>query len=291
MTTPVGARILDKTISTGLGDLVLAGEQLREDTQSFHQWAGGADQLGVPYAVILTDAALWESGIGNYRHATKTLERATPLKTSSGLPISWPRGTKMVWVDLPAAEIMLRRDNLDGVSASAGRATLELGSAATRAVGTDAASKVPDRDAADSRYSQIGALDAPSGTKLLFPGGAVPAGWTREDQAEDFALLGAKAGETIAAEGGDWNPAATFTVAGTAVTLAQVAEHAHELWHDLFEVNPFASHGGSNLVTEIGSGDAISTAQAGSSQSHAHGVSDSELWRPAHKRAIVGVKN
>lgn len=295
MATPL--RVKELTNSIGLGPLLLEETVQGPEYRSFDAAAGGADLAGLPYCTRLTEAGLFEIGYGAYVAASGEFERQAFVASSSGTWISWPRGAKEHYVTIPATEVMLGRDDLEGVgNQPLSRANLGMGTVAARAVGVASGAEVPDLDAADSRYGAAGVLLGPSGARLLLAGGSIPAGWTRSDQADDRVWMGAQSGDDAGDAGGDWSPGATFTVANHQLTVAQMASHSHAIHY----TTSVAILDGIQLVTlvealttEFGSDASFFTGGTGGlpAQVHSHGISDDGTWRPQHKRAVEIVKD
>ena len=98
-------RVAETTTTTGTGTLSLGGA-----------WTGGGPTGGyqpfssacvndqtVYYAI--TDGTNWEVGRGTFLSGTDQLTRDVLLSSSTGSFISFGAGTKIVWLDQPAASI------------------------------------------------------------------------------------------------------------------------------------------------------------------------------------------
>lgn len=284
MATPNGDRIFETTTTQGTGAVTLAGAE--SGYQSFNAAAGGADITGIPYVISMPAAGVWEVGYGNYVASSNTLQRNTIIDSSNGgAAVNLPAGTKNVHTTVPADEVMLKRDDLDGLaSVSTARTNLGLGSIATQDEGTGGGD-FRDNSANDSRFSQIGVLAAPAGTGLLQTDGSVPTGWTRQNETEDFVYIGCKSGETVGAVAGTWNHATGLTTASVIITTTLMESHAHNI--------PIQSGAGGDVplaLTTAGQTNG-STSFVGSGAGHTHTVSSSSAWRPRNKRAARITKN
>lgn len=292
MATPLKDLVKETSTTTGTGTYSLAGAV--DGFRSFLAAYGSGTTADVFYVAVESGVG-YEEGRGTYDGTADTLARTEILTSSnSDAAVDWPAGTRQVFVVIPGEEVLLKRDNLDGIAdAATARTNLGVAAAALRDVGVSAGSDIPDRDAGDTRYAQIGTLPAPSGTQLLFPGGSIPAGWTRQDEAADYVWMGAKSGESAGATGGDWSPSGAFTVAGHALTIAQMPQHTHEFFYttDIFDATGTASAvDGLFQTTQTGSTQANSST-TGSGSTHTHGISDDGTWRPQHKRVVRASKD
>ena len=90
-------RVQETTTTTGTGTVTLAGA-----ATGFQSFAAIGDGNSTYYTI--TDNTNWEVGIGTYTASGTTLSRTTVISSSnSGSLVSFPAGTKNVFVTYPAA--------------------------------------------------------------------------------------------------------------------------------------------------------------------------------------------
>ena len=103
-------RVKDTTTTTGTGAVTLSGTA-PSGFQSFN--AGIGDGNSCYYSIEDQSGSDWEVGIGTYTNSSVSLSRDTVLASSnSGSLVSFPAGTKNVFVPLPKAGIYKFRKNL-----------------------------------------------------------------------------------------------------------------------------------------------------------------------------------
>jgi hypothetical protein len=103
-------RVKDTTTTTGTGAVTLSGTA-PSGFQSFN--AGIGDGNSCYYTIEDQSGFDWEIGIGTYTNSSVSLSRDTVLSSSnSGSLVSFPAGTKNVFVPLPKAGIYKFRKNL-----------------------------------------------------------------------------------------------------------------------------------------------------------------------------------
>jgi hypothetical protein len=239
--------------------------------------------------------------------------------SNGGSKVNWATGTRRIGLAPAAAGVMVRRENLAGLSstseartnlglgsiatvnspvpianggtagttASGARTNLGLGSAATRNVGVTT-NQIPDVEDADARYGRFA-----SGDKILCFQASAPTGWTQDTSQNDKVL------RVVSGSGG--GSAGSWTISGldvigntdgTALTVAQMPAHNH-LYRSAVSAGtdyPELTKGG----TTASSSGAV--AAEGDGFAHAHGlaaagVSSDGSWRPAYIDVIVATKN
>lgn len=93
-------RVEETTTTTGTGTYTLGGA-----IGGHQSFAAVGDGNTCNYCA--TDGTSWEVGLGTYAAAGTTLARTTILASSnSGLAVSWGAGSKTIWLDLPAAQVV-----------------------------------------------------------------------------------------------------------------------------------------------------------------------------------------
>jgi len=107
-------RVQETTATTGTAVYALGGAVL--GCQTFSSALTNGQQCG--YAV--TDGMNWEAGIGAYDSVANTLARTIITASSNGgAVVSWSAGTKLIWLDQPAAQIFPMADMI-GLAAAYG---------------------------------------------------------------------------------------------------------------------------------------------------------------------------
>lgn len=130
-----------------------------------------------------------------------------------------------------------------------------------------------------------------SGTALLFANTVVPLGWSVFNTYNDMMIRlvnNSASGGTI---GGSWTISGA-TVAGHALTIAEMPTHSHE------EFMPVGATG-TNPTFQAGTNNAnggsfdilITTGAQGNNAAHSHGLTFDGTWRPSYYDVWIGVKS
>ena len=142
-----------------------------------------------------------------------------------------------------------------------------------------------------STWDQVATL-IPATTAMVFHQAAAPAGWTADETLNDNMLIVTTAAAT---DGGTAHSTGTWTISaiitsqvtdGTAITVAQMPSHDHDI--------PGSGNPNPWTTTPLGgatSGDVTyTTATEGSGDTHNHGLTFIDTWRPASRLVIVCTK-
>lgn len=98
----IAERVKDQTVTSGTGAFSLIGTTVT-GYRAFNSVVVPGDTC--PYAIQDTATGAWEVGIGTYT-APNTLDRTTIIASSnSGIVVSFPAGTKSIWLDALAQDI------------------------------------------------------------------------------------------------------------------------------------------------------------------------------------------
>lgn len=96
---PVFDRVKETTVTTGTGDITLAGA-----VSNFQRFSDVFSVGDTTFYSIVSDDTGWETGVGTYS-ALNTLSRGTVLESSnSGNKVSFSAGNKSVFVTYPASK-------------------------------------------------------------------------------------------------------------------------------------------------------------------------------------------
>jgi hypothetical protein len=159
--------------------------------------------------------------------------------------------------------------------------------------------------------TDLGVMNFAAGTRIVFAQATAPLGWVQDTTVNDRVLTVTSAAGN--ADGGAWTISG-LTVAGTAITVAQLPVHTHPNTlsdpghgHGINDgtnlraarfTGAFVSGGGNVDVTTVSpsiiantTGITINNANAGSGQAHGHGISHDGAWRPAFRSTIICSKS
>jgi hypothetical protein len=100
-------RALETTTTTGTGSVTLLGASL-----GYQSFAGVGNGNTTYYTIADLGGSNWEVGIGTYSTTGPTLARTTVLASSnSGSLVSFPAGTKNVFITQPAENTVVASNN------------------------------------------------------------------------------------------------------------------------------------------------------------------------------------
>lgn len=107
-------RVRDTTATTGTGTITLAGSS----PTGYRTFASTvANAATVNYVIESADLSEWEVGQGVWTASGSTLTRATILSSSNGgSAVNFSAGTKSVWIDVPAAGLILTTRTITGTA-------------------------------------------------------------------------------------------------------------------------------------------------------------------------------
>ena len=96
-----GDRVQETFTTTGTGTISLGGAVV-----GYQAFSAVVANAGTCYYGA-TDGTNWEVGLGTFTAAGNTLARTTVLASSNaGSAVNWLSGTKSIWLDLPAYELI-----------------------------------------------------------------------------------------------------------------------------------------------------------------------------------------
>lgn len=99
-------RVAETTLTTGTGPLSLAGAWTGGGTTGGYQTFSTVCVNGQTVYYAVSDGTNWEVGRGTFNGGTDSLSRDIVLSSSTGgALINFGAGTKVVWLDQPAATI------------------------------------------------------------------------------------------------------------------------------------------------------------------------------------------
>ena len=150
---------------------------------------------------------------------------------------------------------------------------------------TAATQQAVPRAQADALYGSF-----PATTRVAFFQAAAPTGWTIDATLNDKLIrIDSTAGGGV---GGAWAISGLVnTIAGTALSIAQMPAHTHNINNQYYSINNPV--GALTAFVDVGTATTTVTASTGGGATHTHAgaVAGDGTWRPTYVNAIICAKN
>lgn len=144
-----------------------------------------------------------------------------------------------------------------------------------------------------------GSLNAPAGTRMIFPQAAAPAGWTQDVTLNDYTLrvvsgVGGGTGGTDSPFTMDMSH--THTSSAHALTISEMPMHSHTLLTCSDSNGVIVNSAGKRVSVGLGSEpltDTVNIGSVGASVPHSHGLTGvgNLTFTPLYINSIIGVKD